>query len=76
MLGQMVKWPIGSCGSFALNANHEMYARGKGYFKYFLPTLGLRKSKNQECSVQKASFFCLKNEYWLIIGIESGDHSV
>jgi hypothetical protein len=57
MLGQMVMWPIGSCGSFALNANHEMYARGKGYFKYLLPSLGLRKSKDQECAGQKASFF-------------------
>jgi hypothetical protein len=35
-------WPNGSHGSFALNGNHEMYARGLAYFDRILPTLGQR----------------------------------
>lgn len=33
-------WPNGSHGSFALNGNHEMYARGYAYFDRMLPRLG------------------------------------
>jgi hypothetical protein len=33
-------WPKGSQGTFALNGNHEMYARGYAYFDRMLPTLG------------------------------------
>ena len=36
------KWPPGSEGTFALNSNHEMYARGFGYFDGILPKLGVR----------------------------------
>ncbi len=31
-------------GSFSLNGNHEMYARGFGYFDLILPKLGMRGS--------------------------------
>jgi hypothetical protein len=71
MLGGKVQWPSGRLGGFALNANHEMYAKGKGYFKYFLPELGLKDGQGQ-----KASFFCLKNEHWLVIGLDTGYYSV
>lgn len=71
MLGEKVQWPTGSLGKFALNANHEMYAQGKGYFKYLLPELGLNDGQGQ-----KASFFCLKNEHWLVIGLDTGYYSV
>lgn len=70
MLGGKVQWPPGSRGAFALNANHEMYARGEGYFKVLLPELGLNGGG------QKASFFCLKNDYWLVIGLDTGYNSV
>jgi len=33
-------WPKGSHGAFAMNGNHEMYARGFAYFDRMLPTLG------------------------------------
>ncbi len=33
-------WPKGSKGAFALNGNHEMYARGNAYFDSMLPALG------------------------------------
>ncbi|HEU5262567.1 MAG TPA: metallophosphoesterase [Gemmatimonadales bacterium] len=70
MLGRRVAWPVGSVGSFALNANHEMYARGKGYFKYLLPKLGVGGAG------QRASFFCLRNDHWLVIGLDTGYYSV
>jgi len=76
MLGGKVQWPLGSHGSFALNANHEMYARGKAYFKCLLPALGIRGGNNRKCSGQKASFFCLRNKHWLVIGLDTGYYSV
>jgi hypothetical protein len=71
MLGGMVLWPEGSHGSFALNANHEMYSQGKAYFTQLLPELGLAGGPPQ-----RASFFCLRNEHWLVIGLDTGYYSV
>lgn len=65
MLGTRVQWPRGSRGTFALNANHEMYARGVGYFGALLPALG-----------QQASYFALRNDHWLVIGLDTGYHSI
>jgi hypothetical protein len=59
-----VKWEPGTKGSFALNGNHEMYACGDAYFDRFLPELG-----------QKASFFCLQNQYWKIIALDTAYYS-
>src|SRR5262249_22098174 len=58
------EWPHGSRGSFALSGNHEMYARGFGYYDVFLPTLGLTAGDGQQ-----ASYFCLENEYWRVIAL-------
>jgi hypothetical protein len=69
-------WPAGSVGSFALTGNHEMYALGNAYFDLFLPTLGMRPSVGQKPSGQKASFFCLENEFWRIIGLDTGYNSL
>ncbi len=71
MLGGRVQWPLGNRGSFALNANHEMYSQGKGYFTHLLPALGFQGDHGQ-----RASFFCLKNEHWLVIGLDTGYYSV
>lgn len=71
-----VAWPIGSRGSFALNGNHEMYANGHGYFKVFLPNLGMRPGPKLRPSGQKASFFALENDAWIIIGVDTGYNSV
>jgi hypothetical protein len=65
------EWPHGSVGSFALNGNHEMYARGFGYFDVFLPTLGLTGGPGQ-----RTSFFCLENEHWRFIALDTGYNSV
>jgi Calcineurin-like phosphoesterase len=70
-----VKWPTGNVGSFALSGNHEMYARGKGYFDAILPKMGLREPGGGWGSGQWASFFCLENKYWRIVGLDTGYNS-
>jgi Calcineurin-like phosphoesterase len=70
-----VSWPTGSRGSFALNGNHEMYANGGGYFDVLLPGLGLRDASGK-MSGQQTSFFCLQNQYWRIIAIDTGYNSI
>jgi Calcineurin-like phosphoesterase len=67
-------WPMGSRGSFALNGNHEMYARGHAYFDRMLPALGL--IVDGKAQGQKASFFCLENEHWRIIALDTGYDSI
>lgn len=67
-------WPMGSKGSFALNGNHEMYARGIAYFERMLPALGL--NSNGRPVHQGASFFCLENEHWYIIALDTGYNSI
>jgi len=69
-------WPWGSVGSFALNGNHEMYALGEAYFEVFLPTLGLRPAPGVKPGGQKASFFCLENKFWRVIGLDTGYNSI
>jgi predicted acylesterase/phospholipase RssA len=65
-------WPCGSVASFALLGNHEMYARGDAYFIKALPALGPTTSGTG----QDASYFCLENEHWVIIGLDTGYNSV
>lgn len=45
---------------WALNGNHEMAAKGIGYFNVVLPFCG-----------QRASYFSLQNEHWKLIGLDS-----
>lgn len=68
---QPTQWPRGSVGTFALNGNHEMYARGMAYFDVLLPRLGLTSG-----APQRASFFCLENQHWRIIALDTGYNSV
>lgn len=56
-------WPLpgpweGS--SLALNGNHEMYCGGQYYFDVILRAFN-----------QPQSFFCLENEYWRLIGLDT-----
>ena len=46
---------------WALNANHDMYSGGYGYFQHVLPAFG-----------QPASYFNLQNAHWRLIGLDSG----
>jgi len=66
-------WPYGSVGSFALAGNHEMYSNGGPYFDILLPMMGLYHPQRV---VQKAAYFCLENDYWRIIGLDTGYRSV
>jgi hypothetical protein len=70
-----VQWPAGKLGSFGLNGNHEMYANGTAYFQTFLPTLGMKDASGKAAG-QGPSFFCLENESWRIIGIDTAYNSV
>jgi hypothetical protein len=69
-----VRWPMGSVGAFALNGNHEMFANGSGYFDVLLPAMGMMGAGGQ-ASGQPASFFCLQNDDWQIIGLDTGYNS-
>lgn len=73
-LGDDCPWPRGSQGSFALLGNHEMYARGIAFYRDLLPALGIKK--NGRFSKQGAAFFCLENEHWRILGLDTGYHSI
>ncbi len=67
-------WPYGRLGSFALLGNHEMYSSGRGYFTQLLPYMGIYKGDHT--NQQEASFFCLENDYWKIIGLDTGYNSL
>jgi len=67
-----VNWPRGRVGSFSLNGNHEMYGNGNAYFDTFLPALGIPSSQDKK---QLTSFFCLENDYWRILGLDTGYNS-
>ena len=54
-------WPRGKSATYTLNGNHEMYSGGSGYFRVALPGLG-----------QRASYLCLENANWRIIGLDTG----
>jgi hypothetical protein len=45
---------------WALNANHDMYCGGYGYFQHVLPAFG-----------QRASYFNLQNRFWRLAGLDS-----
>ena len=68
-------WVRGKKGSFAVLGNHEMYARGSAFFKKLLPTLGIKDVAGNFIG-QKAGFFCLENEHWRILGLDTGYHSI
>jgi hypothetical protein len=61
-------FPRGVMASFALNANHDMYSGGSGYFNVILrdPDFGHQKQK---------SFFSLYNRTWQVIGLDTAYES-
>ena len=68
-------WPYGTYGSFALLGNHEMYSSGKSYFTELLPYMGIHHPSRGFLR-QEASFFCLENEHWRMIGLDTGYDSL
>ncbi|MDQ3020801.1 MAG: metallophosphoesterase [Bacteroidota bacterium] len=69
-------WYRGTSGSFSLLGNHEMYSRGVSYFKDLLPSMGIYSKEQNKYLGQKASYFCLENEHWRIISLDTGYNSV
>ena len=60
------RWPMGSIASFALLGNHEMYSGAFPYFDSLLPTF----------LKQANPFFCLRNDHWCILGLDTGYQSI
>lgn len=67
-------WYYGASGSLALAGNHEMYSNGDAYFQNLLPAMYVYQG--EERKTQQAGFFCLENDYWRIIGLDTGYTSV
>jgi hypothetical protein len=67
-------WVRGARGSFAVLGNHEMYARGIAFFDHLLPSLGLRTGSTYQG--QHAGFVCLETDYWRILVLDTGYHSI
>lgn len=67
-------WYYGPSGSLALSGNHEMYSNGNAFFQHLLPAMYAQVGDVRK--TQQAGFFCLENDYWRIIGIDTGYTSV
>jgi hypothetical protein len=68
-----VVWPKGNIGSFTLCVNHDMYAKGNAYYEALFPSVGVPSSRDKK---QLAAFFCLENDTWRILGLDTGYNSV
>jgi Calcineurin-like phosphoesterase len=80
-LGPGSPWLRGTKGSFAVLGNHEMYARGISFFRDLLPKLGqklpeLGLRENDHFHGQQAGYFCLQNEHWRILALDTGYNSI
>ena len=75
-LAKNCSWHRGSSGSFALLGNHEMYSRGISYFRDLLPSMGVYSKEKKKYTGQKASYFCLENDHWRVVSLDTGYNSV
>jgi hypothetical protein len=62
-------WPVkpgeeGKYGSWCLNANHDMYSGGYGYYDYLLADPRFARQ-------QGSSYFSLENDDWQLLGIDT-----
>ena len=67
-------WPRGSSGTLAIPGNHEFYSNGNPYFNKLLPEMFVKTATG--IAKQDASFFCLQNDYWVVLGLDTGYYSV
>lgn len=67
-------WYYGKSGSLVLSGNHEMYSNGNAFFQKLLPAMYAQDGQVRK--TQQAGFFCLENEHWRIIGIDTAYTSV
>jgi hypothetical protein len=72
--GEQSPWKGGSSGTLALPGNHEFYSNGNPYFNRLLKEMYV--SVGGKRFDQQASFFCLENEHWRVIGLDTGYFSV
>jgi hypothetical protein len=71
-------WPRGSCGSFALLGNHEMFSSGGCFLNMIADParrFGVAPGPNQFAG-QPAPFFCLLSERWTILALDTGYDSL
>ena len=74
----LANWPVKKkdadvISSWSLNANHDMYSGGWGYFDYLLRD-DSRFKRQQDEGGNPSSFFSLENDHWLILGLDTGYH--
>ncbi len=76
-LAPKAPWKKGLSGSFALMGNHEMYTAGESYYNCLLPQLGERdfSASSLRYLGQTASYFCIKTNSWIVIGLDTGYNS-
>jgi hypothetical protein len=67
-------WCYGTMGSLAIPGNHEYFSNGSGFYDVLLPLMGIQ-NENQFLA-QESGYFCLENQYWRVIGLDTGYHSV
>jgi len=67
-------WYYGASGSLVLSGNHEMYSNGNAFFQHLLPAMYVKEGELRK--TQQAGFFCLENEHWRVVGIDTGYTSV
>jgi hypothetical protein len=67
-------WYYGESGSLVLSGNHEMYSNGNAFFQHLLPAMYVKQGALRK--TQQAGFFCLENDHWRIIGIDTAYTSV
>jgi|688.fasta_scaffold04426_11 hypothetical protein len=72
--GEAGAWPWGKKASFAIPGNHEYFSSAAGFYEELLPKMGL--TSGEQIWKQESGFFCLENDYWRIIGLDTGYHSV
>ncbi|AYV86955.1 MAG: metallophosphoesterase [Sylvanvirus sp.] len=66
-----IQFPRGVQGTFALIGNHEAYGQSIGFKKVIMPFCGTIKQPKQ-----RAPFWSLETEHWIVIGLDSGYDSV
>lgn len=75
--GAAARWPTAPNGSaMAVPGNHEYGSGGHAFHELVLPELGIEGGENSQMRPQHTSYFCLENERWRIIGLDTGYHSV
>lgn len=70
----LANWPVLAgeetrCGSWCLNANHDMFSGGYGYFDHLLKDERFKRQRFDRRA--GASYFSLENKHWQILGLDS-----